>query len=269
MKRALERNLRAAFARAYVRVIGGNRRLYEVVFDSVLPILNLSAYVYVYRFMKAPAELASFVIIGGVILTFWFNVLWNMGSQLYWEKEIGNLEAYLVAPVSRMAVLLGMALGGLFNTSIRATATLLAGVFLFQIPFNMASPLAAAAVFMLTLVDLYALGMMFASLFLLFGREAWHSVSLFQEPIFFISGIYFPVKFFPFWLQVAASLIPLTLGLDATRKLVIQGATFSDVQFHFVFLLVCAVTLLYLAKRCLDFMENLGKREGRLTLRWT
>ena len=34
--------------------------------------------------------------------------------------------------------------------------------------------------------------MMFASLFLLFGREGWHLVNLAQEPVFLLSGTYFP-----------------------------------------------------------------------------
>ena len=35
--------------------------------------------------------------------------------------------------------------------------------------------------------------MMFASLFLLWGREAWHLVNLLQEPIYLMSGTNFPL----------------------------------------------------------------------------
>ena len=61
--------------------------------------------------------------------------------------------------------------------------------------------------------------MMFASAFLLFGREAWAISDMIQEPVNLVSGFYFPIKSLPFWVAAAASVIPLTLGLDAMRQL--------------------------------------------------
>jgi len=36
--------------------------------------------------------LVGFVVLGGTMTAFWMNVLWSMASQLYWEKEMGNLQ---------------------------------------------------------------------------------------------------------------------------------------------------------------------------------
>ena len=57
------------------------------------------------------------------------------------------------------------------------------------------------------------------SIFLAAGREAWHLANLLQEPIYLVSGFYFPVKSLGFWAANFASLVPLTLGLDARRQL--------------------------------------------------
>ena len=76
-----------------------------------------------------------------------------------------------------------------------------------------------AAVFVLALVALYGMGMMFASMFLLLGREGWHLVNLAQEPVFLLSGTFFPIRSFNFWVAAGASIIPLTLALDAIRQL--------------------------------------------------
>jgi len=268
MIRSLIRNLKAVYGRVYVRIVGGNRYLHEIFADAFLPLLNLSAYVFVYKAMNAPQDLASFVIIGGVMVTFWLNVLWSMGAQLYWEKEMGNLEVFLLAPISRMAILFGMAIGGMINTSLRALATLILGLYIFNVNFNITNPILVFIIFILTLIALYALGMLFSSLFLLFGREAWHSANLLQEPIYFLSGIYFPIKYFPFWLQVIASLIPLTIGLDAMRKLIIYGYDFIDIHLHFFLLISLSIILLILAKFSLNYMEKIAKKEGRLTLKW-
>jgi len=264
----LELNLRAAYARAWVRIVGGNREPMWIAFEVILPILTLSAYVFVYRVLNAPPEFTGFVVLGGMMLAFWLNVLWNMAAQLYWEKETGNLTHFLIAPISRMAILLGMALGGAVNTTLRAIAILVFGTYIFQVEYTIGDPFTAMLIFILTLVALYALGMLFSSLFLLYGREAWHTANLFQEPVFFVSGFYFPVKLLPFWIQVAASILPMTFGLDGIRNVLINGAQLDGVYVHILVLLLFIAILLPLARWGLAYMERLAKKEGRLTLRW-
>jgi ABC-2 type transport system permease protein len=264
-------NMRAAKARMWVRIKGGNRELTHYIAEVVLPVLTIGAYVILYKTIGLPAGLGSAVIIGGAMIAFWTNILWNMSAQWFWEKEMGNLEMYMVAPVSRMSVLLGMALGGAINTSLRATGIILLGVFVFQVPFQVHDLLVAGLVFLLTVIALYGLGMVFASLYMLYGREAWHTNMLLQEPVFFLSGSYFPtiyVSVIPVWLQVTATLIPMTVGLDAIRRVTIQGQGLMAVWPHILALVGFIAILLPVARMALNYMENLGKREGRLTLRW-
>jgi ABC-2 type transport system permease protein len=273
MREQLINNLRVAYARLWVRVKGGNREPEWIVAETIIPIFTLSAYVYMYKMLLSPElarEYAGFVIIGGTMIAFWVNVLWNMSAQFYWEKETGTLEAYFVAPVSRMAILLGMALGGIVNTILRAAVILLVGTFIFQVPFIVNEPFTALLIFFLTIIALYALGMLFASLFMLYGREAWHTASLLQEPVYFLSGSYFPMSnaAVPLMVQLLSSLIPLTFGLDGIRRVMIQGQGIGDVWANAVALVIFIMILLPLAKFALNYMENLAKKEGRLTLRW-
>jgi len=264
-------NMRAAKARMWVRIKGGNRELTHYIAEVVLPVLTIGAYVILYKTLGLPSSLGAAVIIGGAMIAFWTNILWNMSAQWFWEKEMGNLEMYMVAPVSRMSVLLGMAMGGAINTSLRATGIILLGVFVFQVPFQVHDLLVAGLVFLLTVISLYGLGMVFASLYMLYGREAWHTNMLLQEPVFFLSGSYFPtiyVSVIPVWLQVTASLIPMTVGLDAIRRVTIQGQGLMAVWPHTLALIAFIAILIPVARMALNYMENLGKREGRLTLRW-
>ncbi len=261
-------SMRVAYARLWVRIKGSNREPEWVVAEMLIPMLTLSAYIFLYKMLNAPPEFAGFVMIGGTMLAFWSNVLWNMSAQFYWEKETGTLEVYFVAPISRMAILAGMALGGIVNTTLRAVAVLAVGIVVFQVPIFMQQPLTAVLVFVLTILALYALGMMFASLFMLYGREAWHTANLLQEPVTFLSGTYFPASQLPQMLQLFASLIPLTFGLDGIRKVVILGQGIGDVWLNIAVLIIFILILLPLARFALRYMENLGKKEGRLTLRW-
>lgn len=260
--------LKTVLARAYPRVIGQQREKSWIFFEIFLPMMAVSAYVFVYRAIGAPEEYIGFVVMGGAMTAFWMNVLWSMSSQLYWEKEQGNLALYIMAPNSMMAVLLGMALGGLFATTLRAIVIVLLGSWFFQVEYEVSSFVQLFAVFFLAMVALYGMGMMAASLFLLLSREAWHISSLAQEPIYLVAGFYFPVRSLNFWVATAASIIPLTLGLDAMRQLVFPSGAmigFLTVQTEITILAVLCVVFLIGAKLLLDYMEKLAVREGRLT----
>jgi ABC-2 type transport system permease protein len=229
---------------------------------------SVIAYVLVYRAIKAPNEYIGFVVIGGAMTAFWMNVLWNMSSQLYWEKETGNLALYIIAPNSMMSILLGMALGGILATTLRAVVIVLLGSWLFDVQYAVVNPLELFTVFMLSMVALYGMGMMLASAFLLFGREAWAVSDMIQEPVNLISGFYFPVKSLPFWIAVIASAIPLTLGLDAMRQLSFPSGFqlgFLSTKVEILILVILSVLFLVGARLLLDYTEKLAIREGRLT----
>jgi ABC-2 type transport system permease protein len=259
--------LRTVVARAYPRVIGQQREKAWIFFETFLPFVATAGYVLVYRAIRAPEDYVGFVVVGGAMIAFWMNVMWSMSVQLYWEKENGNLPLYIMAPNSLMAIMLGMALGGLLSTTVRATVVLLLGTFIFQVHYAVSSLPLLLLIFGLTMVALYGLGMLFASLFLLMGRDAWQIVNLFQEPVYFVAGFYFPVRSFGFAIALAASLIPLTLGLDAMRQLVFaSGPTlgFLSVPIEAGILVGLAIVLIAAAKYWLDKMERLAVMEGTL-----
>ncbi|BAS29290.1 ABC transporter permease [Limnochorda pilosa] len=263
-------NLRATWGRAYVRVVGASRELSWLVFEVTLPVLGTAAYVYVYRGLNAPPEFVGFVLLGGAMTAFWMNVLWSMASQLFWEKESSNLEAFFLAPCSRMAILVGMAAGGMYLSLVRAVSILVLGSLLFGVRFPRVEWVPVVGAFVLALLALYGLGMLLASLYLVFGREAWHVSNLLQEPIYLLSGFYFPVRALGPWVGLAASLIPLTFGLDAMRQLIwAEGAMgLLPVGTELAVLGAEAVVFLLAAYKALHVMERMAVREGRLTLKW-
>ena len=260
--------LQSVIARAYPRIIGQQREKSWMIFDVVMPLGSVIAYVLVYRALNAPQEYVGFVVIGGAMTAFWMNVLWSMSSQLYWEKEQGNLALYIMAPNSMMSILLGMALGGLVATILRALAIILLGSLMFGVQYVVVSPFELFAVFTLSMIALYGMGMMFASAFLLFGREAWAVSDMIQEPVNLVSGFYFPIKSLPFLVAAAASVIPLTLGMDAMRQLAFPSGSqfgFLSTRLEIIALAVLSVGFLVGAKLLLDYTEKLAISEGRVT----
>ncbi|HLF81852.1 MAG TPA: ABC transporter permease [Anaerolineales bacterium] len=261
--------LQTVVARAYPRIIAQHRRERSwIFFEVLLPMLAVSAYVFVYRAIGAPESYVGFVVVGGAMIAFWANILWQMSSQLFWEKENGNLSLYVMAPTSLMAILLGMAVGGMSATLLRAIGIVLLGTLFFHVQFSLGSVWLLFLTFTLTMVALYGMGMMFSSLFLLLNREAWHLSNLAQEPVYLFSGFYFPVKSLDFWIALGASIIPLTLGLDALRQLVFADGSaigFLPVPVELAGLAVLSVVFVVGSRRMLAHMEKLAIREGRLT----
>ena len=92
-----------------------------------VPLINTSAFVFLYRALHAPEAYVGFVILGATMATYWLNILWMMASQLYWDKQGGFLELFVLAPVSLMALLLGMGVGGLYRSTLRAATIAVVG----------------------------------------------------------------------------------------------------------------------------------------------
>jgi ABC-2 type transport system permease protein len=268
----LVNDLHALVGRAYPRVRAMAREKSWLFFEILLPFLATSAFVLVYRALHAPEAYVGFAVIGGAMTAFWLNVVWMMAAQLWWEKSQGNLELYFAAPMDLMAVLLGMAIGGLVMSSARAVAVLLIATSLFGVTFQVSEWLLLGGVFLLTLTALYGLGMCLASLFLMWGREAWQVTQALIEPVYFVSGLNFPVGRLGFVGALAISTIPFAVGLDAMRQLAFPGAAGlggtpgPDVEA--LILVLMTVVFVLLARVMIRSIERMARREGRLSIRW-
>lgn len=261
--------LKTIAARAYPRVMAANRQKTWIFFDMAFPVVGALAMVLVYQGLHAPRQYLGFVVMGGAMLAFWQNVLWSMAAQFSWDRGNGTLELYVISPTTFEGVLLGMALGSMFTVTLRAGAILLLGSLLFGITYTAAGTLPAVGVFLLTLSALYCLGMLLASLFLFYGREAWHLCNAMQEPVNFLSGLYFPVNALGAYVGGAASLVPMTLGLDAMRQLLLPGTpVFIPAGTETLLVAVQIPVFALLAGASLRFMESRARTDGKLVTRW-
>src|SRR6188474_2877293 len=259
-RQQLATDLRAVVGRAFPRVTGLFREKSWVFFEIALPFLATSAFVFVYRAVQAPPEYIGFVVLGGAMTAFWLNVIWMMARQLWWEKSQGNLELYFAAPMNIMSVLFGMAFGGFIMASTRAAAVLIVATAIYQVTFAIDQWFLLLAVFFLTLAALYGLGMVLASLFLMWGREAWHLTQLLVEPVYFVSGLNFPIASLGLLGSVAIATLPLAVGLDAMRQLAFADAAYPigtpSPEVEALILVGMTVVFILLARWTLSSLER-------------
>ncbi|MCL4384601.1 ABC transporter permease [Patescibacteria group bacterium] len=180
--------------------------------------------------------LAPGIILMSVLFTGVFS-----GIDLIWDRQFGFLKETLVAPVSRLSIILGKTLGG-------ATVAVIQGIIVFLLtllvgfrPANFALlPLAFIFMFLVA-VFFTSLGTIIASL--LEDMQGFQVIINFLiMPIYFLSGALFPLQGLPPLIAFIAKIDPLTYGVDGFRDTLINVSRFG-VTFD-LFLLLTLTTLL-------------------------
>jgi len=264
-------------ARALVRLWSIFGEPLWIVVSMGFPVLSSLAFFLLYYSIGAVGYV-GFAVLGGVMVSFWGNVLWSMASQFNWDKQEGLFEIYLTSPASISAILIGMSLGGIIGTLPSAAIVTAIGwtlISALHLPVLVVGSWPAVVLtFALTLASLYAMGMTLSSLYLVYGREAESMNNVLQEPVSLLSGMYFPsigtFSPFPSAVQIVASLIPLTIGMNALRLALFPqpGAdTLALVFPSLVILAIMAAVFLAISAGSLKALENKGRRDGTISVR--
>ncbi len=165
--------------------------------------------------------LAPGVMSMGILFTSIFS-----GIEMIWDRQFGFLKETLVAPVSRLNIMLGRTLGG-------ATVATFQGIIVFVIcviagfrPANWSWVPFAILVMLLIAILFTALGTAIASV--LEDMQGFQLIMNFLVmPLFFLSGSLFPLQGLPKALAIVAKLNPLSYGIDALRFLLTNSTHFG------------------------------------------
>lgn len=157
----------------------------------------------------------GFIIPGIISMTVLFTSIFS-GIQIIWDKQFGFLKETLVAPVSRMEIMLGQTLGGATTSFIQGIIILILSLFI-GLNINSIYGFLIAFVFMILIgLSFTALGIAAAS-----RMEDMHGFQLIMNfiifPIFGLSGALFPIDSLPSWLKSLTMVDPLTYGVEGIR----------------------------------------------------
>lgn len=157
----------------------------------------------------------QFMAPGVVGMTVLFSSVFS-GIAMLWDRQFGFLKETLVAPVSRIQIMIGRTLGGatvaIIQGTLILTICLIAG---FRPHSWIAIPAAFVFVVMIAIV-FAALGTAIGSV--IKDMQGFQLVMNFLVlPIFFLSGALFPLANLPVAMAVITRLDPLTYGVDGLR----------------------------------------------------
>lgn len=208
----------------------------------------------------------SFVTVGFAFQSFIFSTMFGGGHAIRSEQEHGTAELVFVTPANKVAWLLGKMLGNMIFSFIGFFSVIVSGLLLFGFR-PQALPNAPTAILgvLLTMFALTALGFVFAGLCFLAKREE-ELTQVFWPMMTFFCGLAFPIEILPLWGQAIAWIIPLTYGVDITRRALLLGVGVSDatVLTELGILSIQTAVLLPLGALLFAKLEKAAKRSGTL-----
>jgi ABC-2 type transport system permease protein len=144
------------------------------------------------------------------------------GVSVVWDREFGFLKEVLVAPISRVSVALGKALGAATIAIIQGIIILLLGP-LVNVSLSVVTVLSILPLMFLLAASMGSLGIMLASR--IRSMEAFQAVmQMLMFPMVFLSGVFFPLQNLPAWMSVLVKINPATYGIAPIRQLVLGAS---------------------------------------------
>lgn len=177
-------------------------------------------------FQKAgQGNYVDFLAPGIIAMSILFTAVFN-GIELIWDRQFGFLKETLVAPVSRLNIMIGRTLGGATIACLQGIIVFIITLFIGFRPASLIGTLMALVVMLLIALLFTALGTAIAS-----KMEDMHGFQLIMNflvmPIFFLSGALFPLQGLPSKVLLITRIDPLSYGVDALRGFLIDSFYFS------------------------------------------
>jgi ABC-2 type transport system permease protein len=157
----------------------------------------------------------QFLAPGVIAMTVLFTSVFS-GIELIWDRQFGFLKETLVAPVSRLTIMIGRVLGG-------ATVAVVQGLIVVAISLLAGFRFSGLGAVPMALFYMALIALLFTAL----GTAIASAMSDFQGfqlimnflvmPTFFLSGALFPLGDVPWVLKVLARINPLSYGVDGLR----------------------------------------------------
>lgn len=155
-------------------------------------------------------------------------VLTGLAASISREKEQGTLEGILISPINRLSIILGKALSQSIRGFIQGFIVLLLAFLLFGVTVQ-GNLLLVGLLLLLGIFSFVGLGILVSAV-ATEQETASQLLMMFQFPMLFLSGVFFPILMMPDFMQKIARLIPLTYAINALRKVMVLGAGFAEVQ---------------------------------------
>ena len=193
-------------------------------------------------------EYMKYLLSGSIALAMYISVMIGGGMLYIDDKARGVHEGYLVTPISKLELVMGLNIAGaikavLSGISLTVIGSLMAGL---GTIFN---PMADLELLMLILGTSIAFnGMMFLMMVRVDDPLVPRAMfGVLNTLLFFPSGAISPIAQFPGWLRAIATVDPFTYAIHGFKAILLKDGGFVAIQYDLLFLFVFGIGTLLIA----------------------
>ncbi len=164
----------------------------------------------------------QFIFPGMIGMTILFASIFSSIS-IVWDREFGFMKEMLVAPISRVSIVVGKAVSGT-AISVAQAVIILVLVPLLGLHLTVIEFIEVVAVSVMVSFCITSMGILIAARLTSF--DGFNVIMNFLVmPMFFLSGAMYPVTSMPHVLRQITHINPLTYGIDAFKHVLLRSAT--------------------------------------------
>lgn len=202
----------------------------------------------------------SFLLVGMIVFSFLATAVNTLPGALRGGIGNGTFEAMLATPTSVPTLVVGLMGYGVLWTAARSALLLLGGIALGMAVAG-SQLLPALGILVLIILTYVAFGL-FAAASVLAFRTPGPVPPLVLLVSALLGGVYYPTGVIPTWIQSLADFVPLTYGLRALRRTLLDGLPLREVAGDVAILALFAAALLaagcYAFAAALDYSRRTG-----------
>lgn len=187
----------------------------------------------------------QFVAPGIMAMIVMMSVMTGLAVSVSREREAGTLDGLLIAPVSRLSIILGKAFSQTVRGMIQGMIVLLLAILMFGVHVY-GSWLIMIVLLFLGVFAFMGIGILVSAV--ASAQESAMTIMMtLQFPMMFLSGVFFPIQQMPQVMQYISKIIPLTYEAAALRKVIVLGAGLGSVWIEVLILSIFGVVMLAIA----------------------
>jgi ABC-2 type transport system permease protein len=209
-------------------------------------------------------RLMTFLLVGALIWSYLSMIFDVLSETVQWERWEGTIEYTFMSPTSRVTHLLGMGVYAVVYGIIRTAVVLGVAMLAFDLDLSQANYWAALVVLAVCSISLVGFGVVAAVMPLLSPEKGQQVTYIISALLLLVSGVYYPVKVLPEWMQVAAQFSPVTYALEGSRAALLRGVGVSQLWESIWPLLVMGAVFVPLGLFVFHLGERYAKRTGKL-----
>lgn len=187
----------------------------------------------------------EFVAPGIICMVVMMSLMTGLPHAISYEKDMGTLDGMLVAPTSRLSIILGKVMAQTVRGVVQAAIIFVLAIVLFGVVIY-GSVFLVVGLVLLTVFSFVGLGILITS-FTDKEETATMVMMTLMFPMLFLSGVFFPIQQMPWYMQDLAYGLPLTYASTALRKVMVLGAGVPAVITEIAVLLGFGIVLLAIA----------------------